>query len=90
MQIVKKTACSYSYFLAQEQQAFVRHTLKLITGGSKLIPDVKSSKLDHSKHYTSSKIFHISLNYIYVIKMSLTYSIYTLISFPRFAKYSNP
>jgi len=67
MHLVNKTACSYSYVLAQEQHEFVRHTLKLIIGVFKLIPDFKSSKLDHSKdyninpkNYTTSRIstFH--------------------------------
>ena len=49
MHLVGKNRYSYSYFIAQEQQEFLRHTLKLITEVSNLIPDFKSSKLDHSK-----------------------------------------
>jgi len=49
MHLVNKPASSYSYFLAQEQYEFVRHTLKLIIGVFKFITDFKLSKLDNSK-----------------------------------------
>jgi len=49
MHLVGKTALSYLYFLAQEQNEFLRHTLKLIIEFFNLIPECKSSKLDHSK-----------------------------------------
>ena len=96
MQIVTKTACSNSHFFAQEQHEFVRHTLKLIIRVSNLIPDFKSSKPDdrkdnnvNPKDYTSSKNFHISLNCLQHTKISLTYSLYNLISVSIFDKYRN-
>ena len=70
MHLVNKTACSYTYFLAQEQHEFVYHTQKLIIKVFNVIPEFKSSKLDHSKDnntntkdYINSKNVHISLNY---------------------------
>jgi hypothetical protein len=89
MHLVNKPACSDSHLFAQEQQAFVCHTLKLIIGVFKLISEFKNSKVDHSKDYITSKNFHVPLNYFSVIKISLTYSIYILNYISRFTKYSN-
>jgi len=62
MHLVNKPACSDLHLFAQEQQSFLCHTLKLIIGVFKLIPEFKYSKVDNSKDYITSKNFHVPLN----------------------------